>query len=319
MNIQCLTLLKKIQHIKKNFEEFLKKKKKMLRCIQGDPFLPQDYVHCLEIIRTNCVQSILTILKKSEQLYLRDKERYRNCYVDFNDATTASGITELYQWWTTVGQSIFDSTQNNSPSNAAAKLESHSSQVALIQSSTSSPEEKREESKLDNGSQSPVQASSSFPLHHTQTGDWEAIENMGKIIQRLWNLKGVQSTFHERDSFSLPDNMDFYLNKIEDIMKPDYNCSDEDCFKVSYRTTGWYYYEYIDPKLKEQTFRIYDVGGQRSERRKWVQHFSGVDALIFVTALNHYATTLFEDEDKNALHESFVLLVHVKKGINYTP
>ena len=31
-----------------------------------------------------------------------------------------------------------------------------------------------------------------------------------------------------------------------------------------------------------------DVGGQRSERRKWIHAFEGVKAVIFLTAINEY-------------------------------
>ena len=35
-------------------------------------------------------------------------------------------------------------------------------------------------------------------------------------------------------------------------------------------------------------FRMVDVGGQRSERRKWIHCFEGVKAIIFLTAINEY-------------------------------
>ena len=41
--------------------------------------------------------------------------------------------------------------------------------------------------------------------------------------------------------------------------------------------------------------RIVDVGGARSERRKWIQCFNDVRAVLFVCALSGYDMTLFED------------------------
>ena len=34
--------------------------------------------------------------------------------------------------------------------------------------------------------------------------------------------------------------------------------------------------------------RMLDVGGQRSERRKWIHCFDDVKAIIFLTAINEY-------------------------------
>lgn len=51
----------------------------------------------------------------------------------------------------------------------------------------------------------------------------------------------------------------------------------------------------------------FDVGGQRSERRKWIQCFDDVTAVIFVTALSGYDMKLFEDQLVNRIHESLTL------------
>lgn len=45
-----------------------------------------------------------------------------------------------------------------------------------------------------------------------------------------------------------------------------------------------------------QNFRLCDVGGQRTERRKWIHCFDDVTAIIFVAALNEYDMLLEEDE-----------------------
>eukprot|EP01084_Bolivina_argentea_P008682 16242_1 len=52
---------------------------------------------------------------------------------------------------------------------------------------------------------------------------------------------------------------------------------------------------------------MFDVGGQRNERKKWIQLFDNVNAVIFVSALNHYCSVLFEDEAENAMKESLKL------------
>lgn len=52
---------------------------------------------------------------------------------------------------------------------------------------------------------------------------------------------------------------------------------------------------------------MFDVGGQRDERRKWIQCFNDVTAIIFVTACSSYNMVLREDPTQNRLRESLEL------------
>jgi hypothetical protein len=40
-----------------------------------------------------------------------------------------------------------------------------------------------------------------------------------------------------------------------------------------------------------------DVGGQRSERKKWIHCFEGVTAIIFCVAMSEYDLVLDEDDE----------------------
>ena len=59
--------------------------------------------------------------------------------------------------------------------------------------------------------------------------------------------------------------------------------------------------------------RITDTGGQRSERRKWIDAFGNVTALLFVASLSCYDLHLYEDSEVNAMTESLNLF-----NINHT-
>lgn len=56
---------------------------------------------------------------------------------------------------------------------------------------------------------------------------------------------------------------------------------------------------------------MYDVGGQRSQRRKWVYCFEDVRAVLFVVALSGYDMTLLEDTTVNRLEESLNLFEQI--------
>jgi len=67
-------------------------------------------------------------------------------------------------------------------------------------------------------------------------------------------------------------------------------------------------------KSAKQKFRLVDIGGQRSERRKWISCFDDSDAVIYLSAINEYDMTLIEDSTVNRLQESLNLFRNISKG-----
>ncbi|KAI4895670.1 hypothetical protein NFI96_029730 [Prochilodus magdalenae] len=60
---------------------------------------------------------------------------------------------------------------------------------------------------------------------------------------------------------------------------------------------------------------MYDVGGQRTERRKWISCFEDVRAVLFVVALSGYDMTLVEDPSMNRLQESLKLFSSICNNV----
>ncbi|KAF6072505.1 G-protein alpha subunit family protein [Candida albicans] len=52
---------------------------------------------------------------------------------------------------------------------------------------------------------------------------------------------------------------------------------------------------------------LFDVGGQRSERKKWINCFDNVSTIIFCVALSEYDNFLLEESNTNRLEESLAL------------
>lgn len=50
---------------------------------------------------------------------------------------------------------------------------------------------------------------------------------------------------------------------------------------------------------------MFDVGGQRSERKKWIHCFEGVTCIIFIAALSAYDMVLVEDDEVVSWPECF--------------
>ena len=48
-----------------------------------------------------------------------------------------------------------------------------------------------------------------------------------------------------------------------------------------------------------------DVGGQRSERRKWIHCFENVTSIIFLAVLSEYNQKLFESDEVSTVNLLF--------------
>jgi guanine nucleotide-binding protein G(i) subunit alpha len=49
---------------------------------------------------------------------------------------------------------------------------------------------------------------------------------------------------------------------------------------------------------------MFDVGGQRSERKKWIHCFEAVTSIIFCVALSEYDQVLLEEKNQVCLSDS---------------
>ncbi|ETO34697.1 hypothetical protein RFI_02392 [Reticulomyxa filosa] len=195
--------------------------------------------------------------------------------------------------------------------------------------------------------------------------DNQLLIKLGETIYQLWKMPQIQATFELKGTlFSFPglmchlllvfsssslytDNMDFFFDKVKDIFRFDFVPQEEDIIKSRSTTSGVLEYKF---ELRDENdvgiMHIYDAGGQRSERRKWINAFESVcflffshfllvemcmyivyiylwlfaktnkkvDALVYVAALSHYNAVLFEDESVNAMHESLELFNEIVNG-----
>lgn len=84
-----------------------------------------------------------------------------------------------------------------------------------------------------------------------------------------------------------------YFDSIDNISHPDYLPSDQDVLRSRVKTTGITETTFL---IGELTYRMFDVGGQRSERKKWIHCFENVTAIVFLVAISEYDQLLLEDE-----------------------
>ncbi|XP_069786555.1 guanine nucleotide-binding protein G(q) subunit alpha isoform X2 [Narcine bancroftii] len=166
-------------------------------------------------------------------------------------------------------------------------------------------------------------------------------------IKCLWVDPGIQESYDRRREYQLSDSTKYYLSDTDRIAASDYLSTQQDVLQVRVPTTGIIEYPFdleniIFSYLKDldriaepaylptqqdvlrvrvpttgiieypfdlQTviFRMVDVGGQRSERRKWIHCFENVTSIMFLVALSEYDQVLVESDNENRMEESKAL------------
>ena len=132
----------------------------------------------------------------------------------------------------------------------------------------------------------------------------EITPRLGEIMQRIWKDEGLQRCFRRSREYQLNDSAEYFLNEIGRISHLDYIPTEQDVLKTRVRTIGVMQTQFF---YKDRIFRMVDVGGQRSERKKWMHFFDDVTAIIFCTALSGYDLVLQEDPTSNRMVESLAL------------
>uniref|UniRef100_A0A1I7V4D4 Guanine nucleotide-binding protein subunit alpha n=1 Tax=Caenorhabditis tropicalis TaxID=1561998 RepID=A0A1I7V4D4_9PELO len=132
-------------------------------------------------------------------------------------------------------------------------------------------------------------------------------DDAAEFVQRLWEDASVKTLYNQRRDYNIRDigdNTKYFFDNIARIRKADYVPDSTDMLLLRTKTTGIVEVQFEIRKVK---FRVFDVGGQRSERKKWIHCFEDVNAIIFIAALSEYNEVLFEDETTNRMIESMRL------------
>ncbi|KAJ5078545.1 guanine nucleotide-binding protein g(o) subunit alpha [Anaeramoeba ignava] len=114
----------------------------------------------------------------------------------------------------------------------------------------------------------------------------------------------IEQAFFQFRRFNLFQNSDqqsHIFDDIERVSQDDYEPTDKDILFCRIPTTG---INFLTFEHKSRNWKVIDVGGQRSERRKWIHTFDNVNFLIYVVAINEFDQALFEEHTQNRMQES---------------
>jgi len=112
----------------------------------------------------------------------------------------------------------------------------------------------------------------------------------------------------QRYRVRLEDSASFFLDNAERIASRDYEPSDDDIVRARLRTLDIQEYDLdVAEDGDSRTWKIYDVGGSRTQRQAWLPYFDQVNAIIFLAPVSCFDERLQEDPRVNRLEDSFIL------------
>ncbi|XP_071756820.1 guanine nucleotide-binding protein subunit alpha-13-like [Centroberyx gerrardi] len=135
-------------------------------------------------------------------------------------------------------------------------------------------------------------------------------------IKALWADSGIQNAYDRRREFQLGESVKYFLDNVDKLGGPTYVPSQQDILLARKPTKGIHEYDF---EIKNVPFKMVDVGGQRSERRRWFECFDSVTSILFLVSSSEYDQVLMEDRQTNRLRESlniFETIVNNRVFIN---
>ncbi|KEP49247.1 guanine nucleotide-binding protein alpha subunit [Rhizoctonia solani 123E] len=132
-------------------------------------------------------------------------------------------------------------------------------------------------------------------------------------IQALWAHPSLK-VLVQRRRLRLEDASVFFLDEINRITQPGYLPSDDDILRARIRTIGiseWSFQFTYPGKKNLCNWRLFDVGGARSQRAHWAPYFEDATAIVFLAPISAYDQYLEEDTRTNRIDDSLQLWTQI--------
>ncbi|TRY59602.1 hypothetical protein DNTS_003885, partial [Danionella cerebrum] len=140
----------------------------------------------------------------------------------------------------------------------------------------------------------------------TQTASFIEINGRSTVSEQCGATSAFSaSTSRKRKALKLPSVLrkgNGPLTLLEkSFSSQDYLPTQQDILLARKPTKGIHEYDF---EIKNVPFKMVDVGGQRSERRRWFECFDSVTSILFLVSSSEFDQVLMEDRQTNRLMES---------------
>ena len=143
----------------------------------------------------------------------------------------------------------------------------------------------------------------------------DALEEFLSILKQLWEDPNVQAAYARGNEAALPEkcvsrrlqldcavdttayyprSLNYYFADLDRLFEPSYVPNEQDIVHARARTIGITETVFT---LRDHDMLMVDVGGQKSERRKWIHCFQDVTSILFLVSLSGFDQCLVEDKD----------------------
>jgi GTPase SAR1 family protein len=129
-------------------------------------------------------------------------------------------------------------------------------------------------------------------------------EEKAQAVKTLWEHPSIQKAWSIRSSLQIIDSAAFFFDRVLEVARNDFIPSEEEILHTRIRTSGVRENQF---KIQGKRVQIFDLGGQKSERRKWLNVFQGVHSIIFMCAISEFDQFMWEDTKTNRLSDGLAL------------
>lgn len=84
------------------------------------------------------------------------------------------------------------------------------------------------------------------------------------------------------------------MTHLDRICSPAFLPTNEDILRAQVRTTGIFKRGFV---VEKRQYEVWNVGGERSKRKKWIHNSEDVQTILFFVPMSCYDEALFEDHN----------------------
>lgn len=126
-----------------------------------------------------------------------------------------------------------------------------------------------------------------------------------EYLRELWACETINGIITHASELNLHDSTKYFLNEVDRIFEHDYVPTEQDLLRTRSPTSGMRHIELTT--AEGVNVSVFDVGGQRGQRKKWISCFDDVTCVLFVASLSEFNQKLEEDQTKDRISESLQL------------